>query len=72
MKFILQYKIVLLFYHLPVFIIKEMAKLRKTLTIRITESQFRYILEMTKRDEKSKSKIIREAIQKHLVNGKNR
>lgn len=49
-----------------------MAKLRKTLTIRITESQFRYILEMTKRDEKSKSKIIREAIQKHLVNGKNR
>lgn len=45
-----------------------MAKLRKTLIIRISEAQMRYILAATITENKTKSKIIREAIQKHLGN----
>ncbi|MFM1986879.1 MAG: hypothetical protein RIS18_1096 [Actinomycetota bacterium] len=45
-----------------------MAKLRKTLIIRISEAQMRYILAATITEKKTKSKIIREAIQKHLGN----
>jgi hypothetical protein len=49
-----------------------MAKLRKTLILRITEAQMKYILNATIKEQKSKSKIIREAIQKHIVNEENR
>jgi predicted DNA-binding protein len=48
-----------------------MAKLKRTLILRITEDQFRYILNSSIKEEKSKSKIIREAIEKHRTNGKN-
>jgi len=56
------------FYHLIHIYYKTMAKLRKTLIIRITEAQMRYILAATITENKTKSKIIREAIQKHLGN----
>jgi hypothetical protein len=48
-----------------------MAKLRKTLILRITESQMKHILKATIKEQKSKSKIIREAIQKHFANEEN-
>jgi hypothetical protein len=48
-----------------------MAKLRKTVILRITESQMKYIIAATIKEEKSKSRIIREAIQKHIINEKN-
>jgi hypothetical protein len=49
-----------------------MAKFRKTLILRISENQLKHIINATKLEQKSKSSIIREAIQKHLVNEKNR
>ena len=56
------------FSHLIHIYNKTMAKLRKTLIIRISEAQMRYILAATITEQKTKSKIIREAIQKHLGN----
>lgn len=49
-----------------------MAKLRKTLILRISEKQLKYIINETIKEQKSKSFIIREAIEKHIVNEKNR
>lgn len=54
-----------------IFMIKRMAKLRKTLILRISESQLKFILAATIKSKKSKSRIIREAIEKHIVNEKN-
>lgn len=49
-----------------------MAKLRKTIILRITESHLKYILAATIKEKKSKSRIIREAIEKQISNEKNR
>ena len=49
-----------------------MAKLRKTLILRISESQLKFILAATIKEQKSKSFIIREVIEKHIINEKNR
>ena len=49
-----------------------MTKLRKTLILRISENQLKHIITETILEQKSKSSVIREAIQKHLVNEKNR
>ena len=49
-----------------------MAKLRKTLILRISESQLKFILAATIKEQKSKSCIIREVIEKHIINEKNR
>jgi len=65
------YKIGNTFFDVAIFIFKRMAKLKRTLILRITEDQFRYILNSSIKEEKSKSKIIREAIEKHRKNGKN-
>lgn len=48
-----------------------MSKLRKTLILRISESQLKCIIAATIKEQKSKSRIIREAIEKH-VHDKNR
>jgi hypothetical protein len=49
-----------------------MAKFRKTLILRISENQLKHIITETIKSQKSKSRIIREAIEKHIVNEKNR
>ena len=49
-----------------------MTKLRKTLILRISENQLKHILTATIKEQKTKSSIIREAVQKHIVNEKNR
>jgi len=49
-----------------------MAKLRKTLILRITESQLKYIVAATIKEQKTKSRIIREAIEKQITHEKNR
>jgi hypothetical protein len=49
-----------------------MAKLRKTIILRITESQLKHIVAATIKEKKSKSRIIREAIEKQISNEKNR
>lgn len=49
-----------------------MAKLRKTLILRISESHLKFILAATIKEQKSKSFIIREVIEKHIINEKNR
>jgi len=49
-----------------------MSKLRKTLILRISENHLKHIINATILEQKSKSSVIREAIQKHLVNEKNR
>lgn len=48
-----------------------MAKLRKTLILRISEKHLKYIINETIKLQKSKSRIIREVIEKHIVNEKN-
>ena len=49
-----------------------MAKFRKTLILRISENQLKHIIIETIKSQKTKSRIIREAIEKHIVNEKNR
>jgi len=49
-----------------------MAKLRKTIILRITESQLKHIVAATIKEKKSKSGIIREAIEQQISNEKNR
>lgn len=49
-----------------------MGKLRKTVILRITESQLKYIVAATIKEKKSKSRIIREAIENQITNEKNR
>jgi predicted DNA-binding protein len=49
-----------------------MSKLCKTLILRISESHLKLILNASIKEQKSKSLVIREAIQKHIVNEKNR
>lgn len=49
-----------------------MAKLRKTIILRITESQLKQIVAATIKEKKSKSRIIRESIEKQFSNEKNR
>lgn len=44
-----------------------MTKKVKTLTVRITEDQFRKLADSLVKEETSKSFIIREALQKYLV-----
>lgn len=48
-----------------------MAKLRRTIILRITESQLKQIIAATIKEKKSKSCIIREAIEKQITNEKN-
>lgn len=49
-----------------------MEKYQKSIILRISETQLKYIIEATIKENKSKSKIIREAIEKHIINEKNR
>ena len=49
-----------------------MAKLGKTLILRISEKQLKYIINETIKSQKSKSRIIREAIEKQIISEKNR
>jgi hypothetical protein len=49
-----------------IFMIKRMAKLRKTLILRISEKHLKYIINETIKEQKSKSRIIREVIEKHI------
>jgi len=73
MKNKLHYKtLVLLFLTIKYLFIKLMAKLRKTLILRISEKHLKYIINETINSQKTKSRIIREAIEKHIVNEKNR
>ncbi len=49
-----------------------MTKLCKTLILRINENHLKLILNASIKEQKSKSSIIREVIEKHIVNEKNR
>jgi predicted DNA-binding protein len=49
-----------------------MGKLRKTVILRISESHLKYIVAATIKEKKSKSRIIREAIENQISNEKNR
>jgi hypothetical protein len=45
----------------------NMTKMAKTLTVRLTENQFRHLADTLVNEERSKSSILREALHKYLV-----
>jgi hypothetical protein len=49
-----------------------MGKFRKIIILRITDQHLKHIIKATITEKKSRSKIIREAIEKHILEIKNK